>query len=110
MLCRNEVVACMGVYVIDIAITSLAHVMAALPPSTPKPSSKQVRLAIECDGPFHYESSGGGVNAATLTKRRILKEGGWSLVSVPHLEWPRKAAERKGYLLGMLEAAVKSMV
>jgi hypothetical protein len=41
------------------------------------------KIAIECDGPSHYLSSG-RENGRTLDKRRLLERLGWKVVNIPY--------------------------
>ncbi|CEM07025.1 unnamed protein product [Vitrella brassicaformis CCMP3155] len=56
------------------------------------------KVALEVDGPFHYQSLGLGqslqdpdtppqITPKTLFKRRILKQLGWKVTSIPYFEW-----------------------
>ena len=62
------------------------------------------RLAIEVDGPSHYQFRIGGSdrvpNGTTLLKRRLLAAAGWRVVSVPFYEWDalEGRTERGAYL------------
>jgi hypothetical protein len=41
------------------------------------------KIAIECDGPLHYLSSG-RENGRTVAKRRLLERLGWKVVNIPY--------------------------
>jgi very-short-patch-repair endonuclease len=41
------------------------------------------KIAVECDGPFHYLSSG-RESGRTLAKRRMLERLGWKVVNIPY--------------------------
>jgi hypothetical protein len=105
----QQVPACMGVYTIDIAVRGASN-LEKLAARIGQPAYQIcVPLAIECDGPHHYVPSGGGLKTpATLQKARLLEQQGWRVVSIPFFEWPRKSAERGGYLENVLRGAIST--
>jgi hypothetical protein len=76
---------------------------------------KDLRVAVEVDGPSHFVSLGPGSgkkqapNGATIMKRRHLALLGYTVVSVPYWEWDAltKEAEKRAYLQRKLLEAVE---
>jgi hypothetical protein len=60
-------------------------------------------VAIEFNGPSHYNSDG-KPNGKTMMKKRLLEKYGWQLHTIPYWEWIelKGASKRKEYLKGML--------
>ena len=57
------------------------------------PAAAGKKIAIEADGPFHYTVNGMGPGGeptelgTTIIRRRMLRAGGWSVLSIPFYEW-----------------------
>ncbi len=45
------------------------------------------RIAVEVDGPFHYAINAVKPLGHTIGRRRILRAGGWRVVSIPYYDW-----------------------
>ena len=73
---------------------------------------KDVRVALECDGPSHFLKGDLGrfqATGATLLKHRQLRALGWRLVSVPYWEWDevkQQETKKLGYLLDAIQSQV----
>jgi hypothetical protein len=74
---------------------------------------KDVKIAVEVDGPSHFISQRGGsqkqtANGSTAMKRRHLGLLGYRAVSVPYWEWSalRDTQAQKSYMQQKLQAAV----
>ncbi|KAJ1471858.1 hypothetical protein T484DRAFT_1915710 [Baffinella frigidus] len=66
-----------------------------------KSGPKARRVAIECDGPWHFVGGRGRrilPGARTLEKQALLQKDGWTLVSIPYWEWPKRAEAQRRYL------------
>lgn len=65
-----------------------------------------MRLAIEADGPTHFAINTRRPLGATLLKRRLLSQLGWTVVDVPFFEWDmRNPGSHAAVLKGKLEQA-----
>jgi hypothetical protein len=60
-------------------------------------------VAIEFNGPTHYNSDG-RANGKTMMKERLLKKLGWTLLTIPFWEWSKlkDKKEKMDYLKKML--------
>jgi hypothetical protein len=59
-------------------------------------------IAIEFNGPSHYNDDG-GVNGKTMMKKRLLEKLGWTLHTIPLFEWSSmKREEDKGNYLSVM--------
>lgn len=71
------------------------------------------RIAVEVDGPYHYPVNSNKPLGHTIVRRRILRAGGWRVVSIPHFEWypmyGNRAAQLK-YLVQKLGRADPAML
>lgn len=50
------------------------------------PCVRQIKVALEVDGPHHFAQDG-HETGATLLKQRQLRATGWRPLSVPYLQW-----------------------
>lgn len=52
-----------------------------------RPHSAGRRIAIEVDGPFHFPINARTPLGHTMIRRRMLRAGGWTVLSIPWYEW-----------------------
>jgi very-short-patch-repair endonuclease len=55
----------------------------------------ELQVAVECDGPFHFDKNTRRVLGGGLARLRVLEGLGWHVISLPHWEWE----ENKGAAL-----------
>ncbi|KAL2645349.1 hypothetical protein R1flu_012936 [Riccia fluitans] len=62
------------------------------------------RIAIEIDGPTHFARNTGTALGHTVLKQRQLTAAGWTVLSIPHLEWDELFGEEEqmAYLRSLL--------
>jgi very-short-patch-repair endonuclease len=60
-------------------------------------------IAVEFNGPSHYNTDGRS-NGKTTMKKRLLEKLGWRVIVIGYAEWEklRGRDEKTGYLKGML--------
>ncbi|KAG8460145.1 hypothetical protein KFE25_014290 [Diacronema lutheri] len=63
------------------------------------------RVAIEINGPVHYDCAR-MLLPRTVLKHRLLRRAGWSVLSVPHYDWVRltEPNKRNAYVCALLDA------
>eukprot|EP00899_Mesostigma_viride_P022508 jgi/Mesvir1/3441/Mv11937-RA.1 len=84
----NELPLFGGVYYVDIAVAG--------------------KIAVEVDGPCHFrggpQALSGDITSTTALKRRLLEQGGWTILSVPYFEWTMlsDSGQKQRYMRGKL--------